>query len=354
MHSYSFTLKKALPPRRSFAITRTHYIGGEKIQENYRDSFLTSVNESFLSKAIDYNLALQKLTKHLAQLKSVEKIEYIVDSETKHIMERHLAQQAKQLAKEKIRPATFQKLESEILLLQELSKGEDLLHADEEAVHDLLSVKSKRLAVATINKLIVLINRLRKLAGITAKIPHRKDKTMAGSRVEYLKPEEISSLLVNVDELDYHIIRFAIATGLREGEMFGIEKKTFRNGFLDITRQLYRDGTSGNPKNDRRRTLPLSKIGKQSFDYLIKNHKQFLAQRNTFSNRLRRLTQLHLGHAYSVYDLRHTYAVNCLQANIGALKLCGWMGNSVTVLQEHYIGFMVDATDDDVKKLNAI
>lgn len=351
---YSYSVRKAIAPRKRFAIQRTHTENNKKIHEDYKDPTLHSINEEYLANRneLTYNIALQKLEKHIKHLTDSQKIDHTVDNSTKRAINKFLRLKATQVEAGRIRYTTLEKLKHEIVLLEQILNGKDLLSMSESTLHSLLT--KTRLAQSTKNKLIILSNSIRSEAGISAKISSLgKSKIILSGNVDFINLKDQEAVLKTMTPIDYHITKLGIATGLREGELFGLTQKSRKGLYLHITQQLYRDEKTGNPKNNRQRLVPLSNVAIESFDYLMAHMKAFKAQRKTYSSRLRRITKKTLNHAYSIYDLRHTFAIECLSKGLAPITVCSWMGNSLVVFQQHYVGYMNNATNDELIKLNA-
>lgn len=351
--TYSYSVRKAIAPRRRFAIQRTHTDkSGKKVHENYTDSTLEAINEGYLKKINEstYNIALDKLETHIKDLLAKQKVYIHVDDSTKQAIRKFLLFKNRQVEAGQIRYTTVEKLEYEIGLLEELLAGADLLTIPVEKLHGILT--KTKLALSTRNKLIILSNSIRAEAGVTQKLTTLRNKTKLLGRVDFLSKDDQMLILKSMSEIDQHITKFGIATGLREGEIFALSSKSKSGVYLHIVTQLYRDEEFGNPKNDRQRLVPLSNSAQISFNFLMANLALFKAQRRTYSSRLRRITMKHLNHAYSIYDLRHTFAIESLSKGLPPITVCSWMGNSLVVFQKHYVGYMNVASDLDLLKLN--
>lgn len=352
---YSYSIRKAIAPRKRFAIQRTHIDSkGKKIHVDFKSDELKAINEEYLIKRseISYNTAIINLEKYIKSLLAEQKEIIHVEDETKRAIKKFLKHKNDQKDKGQIRYTTVVKLEHEINLIEYLLKGVSLLTIDTFVFHEILT--NTKLANSTKNKLIILSNSIRANSGITIKLLTLRNKTQLLGAVDFLSKIHQDLIYSKMTKIDLHITKFGIATGLREGELFALTSKSKKGNYVHVKTQLYRDETIGNPKNNRERLVPLSDAALISFEHLMNHIELFKKQRRTYSSRLRAITKKQLNYAYSIYDLRHTFAIECLAKGLPPITVCSWMGNSLVVFQKHYVGYMNSATKEDLQKLNAI
>ena len=136
-------------------------------------------------------------------------------------------------------------------------------------------------------------------------------------------------------ELYIYAFRFAVLTGMRPGEIVGLQRKDIKDGIVHIKRSvnIYGETTSG--KNDNaRRTFELSPIAADT----LKKQYEFMAlkgivspyvfpslngectKQRTYERHLKRFCEQHSITVATPYELRHTFVSIAKSMDIGMLK----------------------------------
>lgn len=209
---------------------------------------------------------------------------------------------------------------------------------------DIIELKKRiinsNLAPYTQNRVILFTNKLLKFVNRNEKI----NKIDADFETKFLTEEDLELLLPSLSKIDQSITRIFFYTGLRLGELFGIKnpqnKYNKESGELKIIMQLKEDLYYDTLKRNSRRTVKISNIIKKDFESFLELNEEFLKKyRNKFSKHLLKASRATFKEDtkhISTHDLRHSFAMHCLQRNISISHIAKLLGNSVSVCERHY------------------
>lgn len=138
-----------------------------------------------------------------------------------------------------------------------------------------------------------------------------------------------------IKELYIHAFRFAVVTGLRPGEIIGLQRRDITDGIVHITRAINYYGETTPGKNDNaRRTFELHPLAKK----ILADQSDMLAQmgilspyvfpsatgsatrQQTYAKHLRRFCEEYNITATTPYELRHTFVSVAKSIDTGLLK----------------------------------
>lgn len=176
------------------------------------------------------------------------------------------------------------------------------------------------------------------------------DKLPEGMReVRFLSPSDFALILPHLDEFQQVLCRLAFYSGLRVGEIFGLQPHDLkREGFLYVARQMDYKGVVRLPKTRKtRNVLFLGKDGKAAFEAWCQIPKEVrLARRATgHSEKVKRACLKAGVLECRFHDLRHSYAVEALAKGLSITQTAKLLGNSVAVCEKYYTGFAATSSE---------
>ena len=165
-----------------------------------------------------------------------------------------------------------------------------------------------------------------------------------------LSKEEIVKLLEVSKSygLLYYIVKLALETGMRRGELLGLHWSDidFDKGTITIRRTLYNDQTIGTPKTDKsRRTIYVSKdtlkellsIKKEGYEPVFTITGKYLKATAMYAKFKRMVQKAGLRSDIRFHDLRHTHATLLIGHGIDIKTVSERLGHSsVTVTLDRY------------------
>jgi integrase len=165
------------------------------------------------------------------------------------------------------------------------------------------------------------------------------------ARIRYLSDDEIQKLLISVDGAFELLIRAALHTGARYGELTCIWVKDF-----DVRAQTVFVGKS---KSGKARSVHLTDEGAEFFRAICsgRDGDEVLFLRDDGqswgkSHQVRRMVEAAekagLSEAVSFHELRHTYASHAVMNGMPLMVLAGNLGHSDTRMVEKHYGHMSD------------
>ncbi len=219
----------------------------------------------------------------------------------------------------------------------------------QDAVNTLSSNKQRRV-VQSLNQLLKFLNRDFKL---------HKARPIK-QRVKYLTEKELKLMLPHLPSEPIRLLhQVAFYTGARIGELFAIEAShiNVKNNRLSISEQVDKQGELRETKT---RTERFAWIEKKAIP-IIK--RWILAKNGIDSNtrhRMAKITRRACIAAFSgdvskyckFHDMRHSYAINLLNAGVGLYPVSKCLGNSQIVCEKYYLGF--ELTNDTLRMISSI
>lgn len=228
------------------------------------------------------------------------------------------------------------------------------------------------------------------LANPTFKIVIPKEKTTENKKdnIDIFTDEEIEAITKNSHDYMYYLFKLALATGLREGELLGLELGCINIDAAEITVkqalktvQIYEDENTskreiqiGSTKNNKSRTVPIPKglindlkkhINKQkelflSFglqytytDFLFTTKGcQPINARNLQRAWERTLKRANVRYR-KFHNIRHTYASKLLANGVDIKTISTLLGHSnISITADTYIHVVAETKADAVSKIN--
>ena len=212
-----------------------------------------------------------------------------------------------------------------------------------------------------------LAGRLQQLLRFTGRnISLEKDKLLRPS-IHYLTHTEFKQVLKHVKDTDEHLIfSLLFHSGLRIGELFGTEEEDFRAGVLAVKRQMLRPDEQkarnlSSPIQDTKTSEMRRVVVFKEFDDLWEQwaaydfDKKFALRGRNFARSLKeaclkvfpKRSEKHC----VVHDLRHSFAIRCINQEMNLTSVAQQLGNRVEVAQAYYAGYT--HTDESIELAKA-
>jgi len=162
------------------------------------------------------------------------------------------------------------------------------------------------------------------------------------------------------------MIVFAVATGLRPSELFGLEQRDIdRQAGVVFVRRAYANGRL-KPTKTRlsTRAVPLQALALEALDRLQRSDNPILFPNarggrinfRIFGRRHWKPAQIATGiePLRHLYDMRHTYATFALRAGVPVFAVSRFMGSSIAMIDYHYGHLARDSREHAVSLLDGL
>jgi integrase len=162
------------------------------------------------------------------------------------------------------------------------------------------------------------------------------------------------------------LVLFAVATGLRPSELFGLEQRDVdRASGVVYVRRAYANGRL-KPTKTRlsTRAVPLQAIALEALDRLPPSDNPILFPSarggridfRSFGRRHWKPAQKAAGiePLRDLYDMRHTYATFALRAGVPVFAVSRFIGSSIAMIDRHYGHLANDSREHAVSLLDAL
>ena len=175
------------------------------------------------------------------------------------------------------------------------------------------------------------------------------------ARDRWLSKDEEKRLLDNSPEWIKQIIIFSLNTGLRLGELTGLEWSR-----VDISNKTI---LIDNSKNGEQRTIPLNKyaldVVKQrlrvkslKYDYVFINRYSWKINPNSLRDAFRKILRKVEITDFRLHDLRHSFATRLTQADVDLYKISKLLGHKDIKMTQRYAHHCPDSLREGVEVLD--
>ncbi|MSR77352.1 MAG: site-specific integrase [Candidatus Omnitrophica bacterium] len=173
------------------------------------------------------------------------------------------------------------------------------------------------------------------------------------TRDRFLNREELENLYAQCNGELLHILKVAVHTGLRQGEIMGLTWKD-----IDINRKLIyvrrSNKSSYSTKSSKNRVVPMNDIVLKVFLSILKQPDSDFIFDNTHRNGfLAALVRAKITD-FKFHDLRHTFASNLVMAGVPINTIRELLGHSTINMVLRYAHLAPDHKSDSVEKLITI
>lgn len=328
--------------KRSFAIIRRQGTTNRTLKLPDLDI----INERYKKGTIDFETASKLAEDIRARLYKEQKYNKNFHPDNKKFLDEYWK---RKFEKKDItdKRAAFDRLKRAIDAIGELS----LLTASQDELQDKIykHPQQRRIAPA--------LNEMLKFFGRNGvEIPLNKKKR---KKPKYFTAQELKRVIAHIEcEDPKHmatLMKAAFGTGMRLGEVYGIEPYHLRNKnkVVYVEQQLRPDGETDTTKTSSSRLVPiLPAFEKDVVEWVMK-----VPEEKKLESRIWRHAEIVKNAAIKVFpnnpdkhcvfhDLRHSYAITMLQLGFSMTTVAQCLGNSWQVCQEYYAGF--DLTNENV------
>ena len=175
------------------------------------------------------------------------------------------------------------------------------------------------------------------------------------ARDRWLSKDEEKRLLDNSPEWIKQIIIFSLNTGLRLGELTGLEWSR-----VDISNKTI---LIDNSKNGEQRTIPLNKyaldVVKQrlrvkslKYDYVFINRYSWKINPNSLRDAFRKILRKVEIDDFRLHDLRHSFATRLTQSDVDLYKISKLLGHKDIKMTQRYAHHCPDSLREGVEVLD--
>lgn len=349
-----YRIRKANPEkkRKSFAITAHINKDGKVKSSTIKSQELDIINMHYQQGLFDFNTALQKCKVVLGSLYR-ERDDEIPEPDFEDVNLKTLHQywsnvySTRDIVDSK---GFWHDLKSSI----EALGTQSILAASKEELEKALNERwghkptKQRRCVSRLNPILEYLNRGFKLRKM------RKVK----EPLQYLKISEFQRVVDHLRKEDFQTLCWiALTTGLRKAEIFALKPSDRRDIQLHVSSQLYPDLTLRETKTRQERRAYIIDEGQKyldrwfSFSEVRRNKLRNIKHSDILKRACRKVFDNPEKHC-KFHDLRHAYAVILLQQGVPIAHVAHSLGNSVTVCERYYTGFVL--TDVGVDLIHSI
>lgn len=220
--------------------------------------------------------------------------------------------------------------------------------------------KFKRLTkVSTINRKLTLLKAILNKAiewdilkelNPAAKVSQFKENN---TRDRYLSKEEVEKVYAQSSGELLNLVKVAVHTGLRQGEIMGLSWKD-----IDINRKLIYVRRSGkgaySTKSSKNRVVPMNEIAREVFLSILKQPNTDFIFNNNHRNGFKTALKRAKIHDFRFHDLRHTFASYLVMAGVPLNTIRELLGHSTINMVLRYSHLTPHHKADSVEKLSTI
>jgi integrase len=190
-----------------------------------------------------------------------------------------------------------------------------------------------------VNKELIVLSKILSMAceaEYMASKPKVRQFKVSTERIRYLNDNEEASLMDALNECDWlrNIVIFALNTGMRRGEIFGLQWFD-----VDFARDLVK---VRNTKNGKNRMIPMNQTVRELLSFIPKANEYVFASPKTGGKLtdLKKKFQLAREKAklenFRFHDLRHTFATRMANAGVDIFTLAELLGHSDIRITKRY------------------
>lgn len=331
---------------------RIEYVDGTTLDETIQDNDLKDLNVSYKAKRLSLDEAKKSAKSILKRIKSqnnlINPLDEIFNSENTKILTRFLEDYFKRKKFLVDKDSARYKFERAIRALGALSIQSA---TDDEMLTKIMNLPEKSSSLREkINKLNTILKYLKR--DVTIGLPPEEIE-----EVKYLSEDEVLLVARQLnDERLKNLCLLAFYSGLRIGETLAINSNSLRaDGTIYVEAQIDKHGKRRLPKNRKRRSAFLIESGVVNFRHWTKLLPESDLTRNKINKRFKsacRAVFKDKSKHCKWHDLRHSYAIFLLTKGVPIQLVAQSMGNSVSVCEKHYAGFVL--TDVGISAINNI
>lgn len=310
----------------------------EERYSTINDERLDGINELLSLKVITPGEAKKRANKIVEELRNKNKPKKFINNVNQVVLERYWEKRGS-LKDRKDHGAAYRRLKRGLAALGSLdialASDKEILTALAKNINNRTTLRD---AVASIRQILKFIGR----PDIYLPKPRPEHK-----EVRYLTLEQFKQILPGLSHGERLVVWAAFGTGARQGEIWSINKIDPSGRAVWIAKQITRKNKPDSTKTGRKR-----------WAYVIPEAREFIKEWIEFKDKeeirnLRWSEIVKLGckraevPPITFHDLRHCYAIHLLQQSNSLEKVSRWLGNSITVCERYYTGYVGTLADLD-------
>jgi integrase len=328
--------------RATFALIERREVDGKLQNTTIKSEALTAINTQFLQGAISYDRArilakdlLDRLYPKQAILHNQANLDLLQRYWEKEYADRDLVD----------RRTAWNRL----LRATEAAGHYSLLSASKEELQSTVDAKFKgnrqRDVVSALNQLLQFFKRDFKLRKAREEI----------KPISHITEAELARVITHLRDDKLKLMhQVAFATGLRAGELFGLQPEAIKTSSLFMSTQVDINKTRRELKNRRPREVFILPGYRE---LVLKWAQMPQEERNAFRRRsiakyTRKASQAALGRSINFHALRHSYAICLVSRGVSLSLVSQFLGDSIKVTEKYYSGYV--STPDTIEYVKAI
>lgn len=169
-------------------------------------------------------------------------------------------------------------------------------------------------------------------------------------QVTYLTPEQFAKVVQHLAP-DFRLMcEMAFYSGCRQGELFDLNDFSLVGSKLRILGQVDIEGEQRETKTRQERSAYLFPQGVKLFRQWVEAKDRVTTGERAHASRTLKAACIKAKvPPVTFHALRHSYAIRCLMERLTVKQVAQWLGNSVSVCERYYAGFvMVDEEFDAI------
>lgn len=176
------------------------------------------------------------------------------------------------------------------------------------------------------------------------------------AKVQYLTEKEFQKVLKGISEPDLKDFATALfSTGMRLSEALAVQEKDYRNGIINVDKQLTKAGEIKAPKREKIGRSVVLSLGTKAVQKWVK-----IQDKDQYRAKLYDVLMDASMKAFpddsskwiSPHDLRHSHAIHLLSLGANLTQVALNLRNRIDVCQKYYTGFEhSDSTLESLKKI---
>lgn len=329
---------------------------GKRMCKTIEDERLIAINRSFQS-------GVQTLERCVVQVKEIIKDLYKKDPRCRKKVNIHNAENWKVYEDYWEQVYSFRPLVNEYTTKNELRKSIEVLgqlsiySANREEIQSCIDRKytgnSQRKIVGRITQLLKFIGREKEVR------LRRHPKDLIS--VSFLNEDDFKKVLAIIPtQIEKTLLELCYYSGLRIGEAYGLAPHhLLTDGTIRVTCQLDRCGIKRQTKTKRPRLAFLFPQGVEAFKYWThasEMEKGVIDRLEASRELMKKYCKIAFPNDPSkhltFHALRHCYAINLLTKGVSMSLVAQSLGNTLSVCQQHYVGF--ELTNDSIQAIKSI
>lgn len=329
--------KKGNGLRKSWSVHEERRIEGKRTNKVVKNEFIAKINESYKEGKLSFDKAYEALQKHFDNIRKKTSSTYTPPTRDEEL-DKHLLQWREQLLNKRLREP-----ESDYNIINHSRKMHLILKATKKTIFD---VTPHELRKAIKDKIRPTSERKKQCFYFNNYLAYAKrDIKMDAS---FFSGEDFEYTYITSIQLDELVskappelakpMRILFYTGIRLGELYGLQRKDWKGLTLWIDRQQKKTtGEFKKPKCNKQRTTMSPAWIHKDLEWWFSGSGKL--KRNSFEKKFKSFCRQNGHEKLRIHDLRHSFAMYCLQEKkISISMIAKLIGDRVDICEKHYLG----------------